>query len=140
MPRTLGLVYPLAPFGCLMSFLQHPPLGLLPRASKDKDSGSDSAVPSRIKLSVMLDVTQGLQHLHKHGVVHGRLHSRNVLIGAGFRAKLVDFGVSHLVTPACAIGRCMCCALARGYCSERTAEHMFGRRDALPAYTALQDS
>jgi serine/threonine protein kinase len=100
-PRTLGILYPLAPFGSLLSFLQHPPPGLLPKGSKDV------SVPSRVKLSVMLDVCQGLEHLHRHGVVHGRLHSRNVLICAGFRAKLVDFGISHLVSAACAVGECV---------------------------------
>lgn len=66
MPRTLGLVYPLAPYGCLMTFLQQPPPGLVPKGGgKDRSV----AVPSRVKLSIMLDVCQGLEHLHAHGTV-----------------------------------------------------------------------
>lgn len=99
-PRTIGILYPVAPFGCLMNFLQSPAPGLLPKGSKDV------SVPSRVKLSIMLDVCQGLEFLHEHGVVHGRLHTRNVVICDGFRAKLTDFGVSHLVNPACAMGEC----------------------------------
>jgi serine/threonine protein kinase len=100
-PRTLGILYPLASYGCLMTFLQHPPPGLVPKGGGGTAS---SSVPSRVKLSLMLDVCQGLEHLHLHGVVHGRLHSRNVLVGGGFRAQLVDFGVSHLISAACATG------------------------------------
>ena len=97
-PRTIGILYPLAPYGCLLNFLEKPPHGVLPKGSRE------TSIPSRIKLSIMLDICEGLQHLHAHGVLHGRLHTRNVVVCAGYRAKLIDFGVSHLVSPACATG------------------------------------
>ncbi|EDQ85738.1 uncharacterized protein MONBRDRAFT_34096 [Monosiga brevicollis MX1] len=44
------------------------------------------------KLSILLDVARGIEHLHSHGVAHRDLKSGNVLISSDFRAKVSDFG------------------------------------------------
>lgn len=41
------------------------------------------------------DITQGLQYLHKKGLVHGDLRSANILLTADFHAKIADFGLTH---------------------------------------------
>jgi hypothetical protein len=49
------------------------------------------------KLSVMSDVVAALCYLHAKGVVHGRLRPSNVLVFDGHRARVTDFGMSHLL-------------------------------------------
>ena len=40
------------------------------------------------------NVLQGLQHLHKHKVIHRDIKGQNVLLTENADVKLVDFGVS----------------------------------------------
>eukprot|EP01039_Chlorochromonas_danica_P010609 gene10609-11756_t len=50
------------------------------------------------KASILLDVCNGLNHLHSFGLVHGRLKDSNILLFDGYRAKLSDFGVETFLT------------------------------------------
>ncbi|KAG5724543.1 putative serine/threonine-protein kinase [Termitomyces sp. T112] len=43
------------------------------------------------------DVAQGLQFLHKNGIVHGNLKGTNILVNQMGRACLVDFGLSMII-------------------------------------------
>lgn len=52
------------------------------------------------KASILLDVCNGLNHLHSFGVVHGRLKDSNILLFEGYRAKLSDFAVETFLTDA----------------------------------------
>lgn len=50
------------------------------------------------KLSILVDIAAGVQHLHQHGYVHGRLKDSNVLLYEGNRVKLSDFGVLNYLS------------------------------------------
>ncbi|KAF8351789.1 kinase-like domain-containing protein, partial [Amanita rubescens] len=48
----------------------------------------------------MLEVAEGVRHLHSGGIVHGDLHGRNILLDPQFHCKITDFGSTqhHEVT------------------------------------------
>lgn len=50
------------------------------------------------KASILCDVSAGIAHLHRHGVVHGRLKDSNILLFDGYRAKLSDYGVETFLS------------------------------------------
>ena len=49
-----------------------------------------------IQVDICSDVAQALAYLHSNGIIHRDLSSNNVLIFAGRRAKVSDFGMSKL--------------------------------------------
>ena len=60
---------------------------------------------SRLSLSqafaVMRDICQGLAHAHQHGIVHGSLTPRNVLVSPDFgTVKVADFAATRYETTA----------------------------------------
>ena len=54
------------------------------------------AVPHHIQLNISHDVALALEFLHGIGVIHRDLSSNNVLLIAGKRAKVTDFGMAKL--------------------------------------------
>eukprot|EP00475_Leptophrys_vorax_P040396 TRINITY_DN7480_c0_g1_i1.p1 TRINITY_DN7480_c0_g1~~TRINITY_DN7480_c0_g1_i1.p1 ORF type:complete len:652 (-),score=147.43 TRINITY_DN7480_c0_g1_i1:1876-3831(-) len=48
-------------------------------------------------LSILMQIAQGLDYLHGKGILHGNLHSENVLINSGKSAKIgiTDFSLAH---------------------------------------------
>lgn len=56
-------------------------------------------LPNQSKLSVLLDVANGLAYLHhkQPPVIHRDLTANNVLLTANFTAKISDLGVSRLI-------------------------------------------
>ncbi|KAI9207416.1 kinase-like domain-containing protein [Polychytrium aggregatum] len=47
------------------------------------------------KLALLIQVTSGMTYLHTYSIVHGDLKSQNVLLDAGPRAVISDFGMSQ---------------------------------------------
>jgi len=56
-------------------------------------------IPTYMKLSVLLDVSQGLWYLHGHHppIVHRDLSPNNVLLSSHFVAKISDLGIAKVI-------------------------------------------
>ena len=50
-------------------------------------------VPLHFKLSILVDVAQGLEFLHGQDIIHRDLSSNNVLLTKHLVAKIADLGV-----------------------------------------------
>jgi len=70
-----------------MEFIDGPPLSQVLR---------DGAVSPARALSIVLPVADALALTHRRGIVHRDVKPGNILIAAGDRPKLTDFGVAHL--------------------------------------------
>ena len=58
---------------------------------------SETHLPYHMQVNINCDISQALTFLHSNQVLHRDLSSNNVLlIGAGVRAKVTDFGMSKL--------------------------------------------
>ena len=58
---------------------------------------SKTCLPYHVQVNINCDISQALTFLHSNQVLHRDLSSNNVLlIGAGVRAKVTDFGMSKL--------------------------------------------
>ncbi|KAJ7865759.1 kinase-like domain-containing protein [Mycena olivaceomarginata] len=76
--RRLCLVSPWMENGNISDYLERNPTGIN-------------------RLTLLLDVVTGLEHLHGQRVVHGDLKAINVLVSRSGRAVLTDFGLSTVV-------------------------------------------
>ncbi len=61
-----------------------------------------SSISDTTKLSILQDVSYGLVYLHECNppIIHRDLTARNILLTAGFRAKIADVGVAKLLDQA----------------------------------------
>jgi serine/threonine protein kinase len=57
--------------------------------------------PWQYKLRIILDVAIGMCYLHEKNVIHGDLKIQNILIGDGFRAKVLYECLCALVIAYC---------------------------------------
>ena len=55
---------------------------------------SPGDIPYHIQVNLSYDIAQALAFLHSNGIIHRDLSSNNVLLIAGSRAKVADFGMS----------------------------------------------
>ena len=60
---------------------------------------SQTPLPLHTQVSFTHDIALALAHLHSKQIVHRDLSSNNVLLVAGSRAKVTDFGMSKLLGP-----------------------------------------
>ena len=58
---------------------------------------SQKPLPYHIQVNLVYDIASALAYLHANGVQHRDLSSNNILLIAGSRAKLTDFGMSKMV-------------------------------------------
>ena len=56
-------------------------------------------LPLHIKLSILVDTSQGLQYLHSQDIIHRDLSSNNILVTKHMVAKIGDFGMAKMVSP-----------------------------------------
>ena len=59
---------------------------------------SPGPLPYHTQLNISHDITLALVYLHSNGVIHRDLTGNNVLMTAGVRAKITDFGMSKLAS------------------------------------------
>uniref|UniRef100_J3MG00 Protein kinase domain-containing protein n=1 Tax=Oryza brachyantha TaxID=4533 RepID=J3MG00_ORYBR len=88
------LVFELAENGALSDWIH---------AGGDGGRGRGRALSWRQRMQVAFDVADGLNYLHNHTsppYVHKNLKSSNVLLDAGFRAKVSNFGLARAVAGA----------------------------------------
>ena len=57
---------------------------------------SHKPIPYHTEVNFCHDIAQALSYLHSNGIVHRDLSSNNVLLIAGSRAKVTDFGMVKL--------------------------------------------
>jgi len=57
-------------------------------------------VPLHVKLSILLEISQGLEFLHGQDIVHRDLSSNNVLLTENCIAKIADLGVAKVIKPS----------------------------------------
>ncbi len=50
-----------------------------------------------LKLSILVDISQGLLYLHSQNIVHRDLKPDNILLTSSFHAKIADLGVSKII-------------------------------------------
>jgi serine/threonine-protein kinase len=51
------------------------------------------SLPERVRIGA--EALAALTHLHRHGLLHGDVHSRNFMLTDEHRVKLIDFGLSR---------------------------------------------
>lgn len=59
---------------------------------------SQQPLPYHIQINLCLDIALALAFLHSNGIIHRDLSSNNVLLIAGSRAKVTDFGMSRIAS------------------------------------------
>ena len=70
---------------------------------------SQEPLPYHIQVSLCHDISLALAYLHSNGIIHRDLSSNNVLLIAGSRAKVTDFGMSKFTdTNPCMTPLTMC--------------------------------
>jgi len=62
-------------------------------------SHQQNSVSLKVKISIIHDVSLGLQYLHARDIIHRDLSSNNILLTKHLTAKIADLGVAKLVDP-----------------------------------------
>ena len=63
------------------------------------ETNEPAAVSFQIKMSILHDISLGLQYLHAQEIIHRDLSSNNVLLNDQLVAKVADLGVAKVIDP-----------------------------------------
>lgn len=63
---------------------------------------SEGRLPQPVAVSIAVGALRGLSYAHEHGVIHGGMHPRSVVIDKKGIVKLADFGLAHALASAAA--------------------------------------
>lgn len=63
----------------------------------ERSTPSVASLPYHLQVDISYDIALALAYLHSNGVIHRDLSSNNILIMAGRRAKVTDFGMLKLL-------------------------------------------
>ena len=77
-----------------------PVMELLDESLRKMLERSREMLDYHIQVDICHDISLAVAYLHSNDIIHRNLSSNNVLILAGRRAKVTDFGMSKLVTKA----------------------------------------
>ncbi|MQL94450.1 hypothetical protein Taro_027103 [Colocasia esculenta] len=99
-PNLLALrAYYLGPKGEKLLVFDYMPKGSL--AAFLHARGPDTPIEWPTRMNIAMGTTRGLHYLHTHeNMVHGNLTSGNILLDEHTTAKISDYGLSRLMTPA----------------------------------------
>jgi eukaryotic-like serine/threonine-protein kinase len=76
---------------------------LVPGGSLKEMIDARAPLPAGDAVEIALSVADALEYGHQHGVVHCDVKPQNVLLDAGGRPKLVDFGISQSMAATAAL-------------------------------------
>lgn len=79
-------------------------IALMTKGSLDRLLHSTEALPWTLRLSIAINITEGLYYLHENSIIHCDLKSLNVLLDDHHNACLADFGLSKIKTESNLIG------------------------------------
>lgn len=95
---------------------------------------SKSPLRYHVQLNLCHDVALALAYLHRHGIIHRDLSSNNVLLIAGSRAKVTDFGMCKLIDSSKSSGH-----FSQSYCPGTEAYTAPEALRSSPEYTEKID-
>ncbi len=63
------------------------------------DTSEFLRLPPEQALNIAMQVAEGLAYAHRHGIVHRDIKPSNIMLLAGDRAKIADFGIARINAP-----------------------------------------
>jgi hypothetical protein len=73
---------------------------LVPDAKSITEYASSKSLPRRQRIELMIQICSAIQYAHDRAILHRDLKPTNLLVGEGGSAKVIDLGVSRLMTDA----------------------------------------